>query len=493
MSCRPHSNDRSMQTKENKSKTARQRIYNLSYSFFVVALVCVVLFCGFKYADKHYNDYITQKRYDELSGEIPTVAPDRPSGGFATGFPDTVFDPNNPVIPQRPQTSYEPTQIEIDDGYVNRQNDVWNLYENKNSDVVGWLYVPNLVNYPVVMDDAEYYLKHDINGTESAAGALFMTSLNDLNPMGRNTIIHGHNMTNGSMFGKLKYYTTLGTQAFFDTNRRIYLDTLYGTFRFEVFSVYITNKDDPDYRSHNFGSDEEYIEYLNRLRDKGMFKDSTVEFTAEDRILTLSTCNADEGSTKRTIVHARLVWPKPSSLVTPSPVPSETVTAPPEGETETAGPGTTTGEPAAEKRVVKLNDSTVPLKLRSGASTSSDIIGTLDHGTVLEVISDQGDWIKVKTPGGRTGYVYKLYTVPYDEFDFDAPQPGTATQKPSASPAPTPTYGPDESALPTESASPTESALPEDTASPEAAPSLESTETTDVTPDAEETTPASEE
>ena len=126
-----------MQTKENKSKTARQRIYNLSYSFFVVALVCVVLFCGFKYADKHYNDYITQKRYDELSGEIPTVAPDRPSGGFATGFPDTVFDPNNPVIPQRPQTSYEPTQIEIDDGYVNRQNDVWNLYENKNSDVVG--------------------------------------------------------------------------------------------------------------------------------------------------------------------------------------------------------------------------------------------------------------------------------------------------------------------------------------------------------------------
>ena len=126
----------------------------------------------------------------------------------------------------------------------------------RNPETVGYIRIGEEISLPVVQrkNDNDYYLKHDMYGNETAAGALFMTSFNELNPFGYNTIIHGHNMTNGSMFGKLKNYTTLGSQAFFDTHRRVYFDTLYGTYRFEVFSVYITNKEDPDYRRHgNFG------------------------------------------------------------------------------------------------------------------------------------------------------------------------------------------------------------------------------------------------
>ena len=486
MSYNPHS-DNPFNPQESKRRIFKNRSQNLCYSVFVVAMVCVVLFCGFVFVEKHFSDYITQKSYEEWIGEAPTPNPSRESGGFSSvPFPSISFNPSEPVVPQRPTTQYVPTKTDKDDGYVNRENQVWDVYEGENPDIRGWLYIPEVVNYPFFMDDNDYYLTHDKDHRESDAGALFMSSLNSLNPLGPNTIIHGHNMTNESMFGKLKYYTTFGTQAFFENHQRVYLDTLYGTFRFEVFSVYITHREDPDYRSHYFGSEDAYLEYLNRIRDRGLFKDTSFEFTPYDRILTLSTCNSDEGSTKRTIVHARLVWPNPNTQNKPELLP--TTPAPTVGPSSTADPNQTvdpnvTVTPEATPdvsnlRVVKLNDPTVPLKLRSAASTSSDIIDTLDHGTVLTVLEDLDDWIRVKV-GDKEGYVYKMYTVAYKDFDFgDTPTP---TAPPTTAPSVTPTVQPED----TPSAGVTDDPNPEDTTSPEVTddPNPEDTTSPDVTDD----------
>lgn len=45
------------------------------------------------------------------------------------------------------------------------------------------------------------------------------------------------------------------------------------------------------------------------------------------------------------------------------------------------------------------------LNLRSESNTSSAIVGTLNQGTVLTVLERQGDWYKVNTPDGKTGWV----------------------------------------------------------------------------------------
>lgn len=487
--------------KSPKKKKTENRINNLAYSIFTVAMVCVVLFCGFTFVDKHFNDYVIEKEYEEIRGETVTPDPSRAPGGFgdieSLPFPDVTFNPGQAIVPQRPTVDYVPTEIEEDDGYINKEKTVWDLYEKTNPDVVAWLYIPELVDYPVAMDDSEYYLNHSIYHTESASGALFMSSLNNLNPLGYNTIIHGHNMTKETMFGKLKYYTTLGTQAFFDTHRRIYLDTLYGTFRFEVFSVYITNKDDPDYRRHYFATDEEYIEYLNRLQDRTMFKGEHIDFDVYDRVLTLSTCNSDEGSTKRTIVHARLVWPNPEGIKpveTPTPTPEITPGTTPEVGT-TPDPDTTpdiqvTPGPTVEtvKRVVKLGNEDGSLKLRKKKSTSSDILDRLKHGTVLEVLEDDGDWLKVSV-NGKIGYVSKKYTVPYDEFD------GAPTKEPTKQPdvEPTPELPEDtESPEVTPESTPElpeETEAPEGTESPEVTPEITPEPTPEVTPSTENTEP----
>ena len=46
--------------------------------------------------------------------------------------------------------------------------------------------------------------------------------------------------------------------------------------------------------------------------------------------------------------------------------------------------------------------------LRAAASTSSEKLGTLTAGTFLEILSDQGDWLKVSV-NGQTGYVSASY------------------------------------------------------------------------------------
>ena len=64
-------------------------------------------------------------------------------------------------------------------------------------------------------------------------------------------------------------------------------------------------------------------------------------------------------------------------------------------QTETKVTGTVTGI-------------TTTLSVRSGASTSATIIGTLKNGAKVEITGESGDWYKINY-NGKVGYVYKSY------------------------------------------------------------------------------------
>ena len=78
----------------------------------------------------------------------------------------------------------------------------------KNSDYACWIYIPGtMVNYPVVWrkDDNSFYLNHGFNGEKARCGSLFADGC--YAPFSEKvTVIHGHNMRDGSMFGSLKQY-----------------------------------------------------------------------------------------------------------------------------------------------------------------------------------------------------------------------------------------------------------------------------------------------
>lgn len=78
-----------------------------------------------------------------------------------------------------------------------------------NPDVAGWIYMEALpdISYPIAQgDDNEFYLHHTYKKESIFAGSIFVDCKNSRDFSDQNTIVYGHNMKNGSMFGTLKNY-----------------------------------------------------------------------------------------------------------------------------------------------------------------------------------------------------------------------------------------------------------------------------------------------
>lgn len=78
----------------------------------------------------------------------------------------------------------------------------------ENRDIYAWIKIPGLsVDYPVLRKpgDDDYYLRRNLRGKYSVAGCLYtQAKYNGDDFSDRVTIIYGHNMTNGTMFGMLE-------------------------------------------------------------------------------------------------------------------------------------------------------------------------------------------------------------------------------------------------------------------------------------------------
>lgn len=77
-----------------------------------------------------------------------------------------------------------------------------------NPDVIAWIQIPALdISYPVVQGkDNAYYLHHLFSGESNINGSIFVDCHNQPDFTDQNTIVYGHNMKNGSMFGTLDKY-----------------------------------------------------------------------------------------------------------------------------------------------------------------------------------------------------------------------------------------------------------------------------------------------
>lgn len=214
--------------------------------------------------------------------------------------------------------SYTPSVDEVDDVtdiedneevstiYINKYLNIPKVYDKLlsiNKDVVGWLIVNNTkINYPVVQtNDNEYYLSHDIYSNQIRTGWVFMDYRNNSDTLDKNTIIYGHNLKSGYMFGEL--LKTLNSNWYNNIdNQYIVFNTINKDMKWKVFSIYKTENTN-DYLKTNFSSDEEYQLFIDSLKEKSI-TDFNVNVSSKDNILTLSTCS---GINRRLVVHAVLV------------------------------------------------------------------------------------------------------------------------------------------------------------------------------------------
>jgi len=174
-----------------------------------------------------------------------------------------------------------------------------------NADTIGWIRFypePSIINYPVVQAaDNDYYLDHLFDGTSNRSGSIFMDFRNAAGLTDRNTFIYGHNMRNGSMFAALTNY---GSQSYYEEYPELTLVTPSGTWSLQAFSGYVTPGNSDCYQLE-FRDDAEFEAYLERVRLLSDFT-ADVAVTAQDRIVTLSTCTYDYEDA-RYVLHCKLV------------------------------------------------------------------------------------------------------------------------------------------------------------------------------------------
>jgi uncharacterized protein (TIGR02594 family) len=82
-------------------------------------------------------------------------------------------------------------------------------------------------------------------------------------------------------------------------------------------------------------------------------------------------------------------------------------------------------QPAAAA-ATPLRVTATTLNVRSGPGTDNALVTQLPHGMVVQQleVSADGQWTKVKSPGGYEGWVSSQYVVKSDGKDPDAPQAG---------------------------------------------------------------------
>lgn len=173
-----------------------------------------------------------------------------------------------------------------------------------NEDIRGWIVCNGgIVNYPVVQaGDNAYYLRHSFMKKKNRAGCIFMDYRN-ASFDGKNVVIYGHNTTDGTMFGSLK---DVLEDSFWENEGRnlIYLSDTENCLRmYEIFSCYVV-ENETYYITTAFKNDETYESFLETIKGRSQ-RECDVDVTAEDKILTLSTCYGRAGSKKRLVVHAK--------------------------------------------------------------------------------------------------------------------------------------------------------------------------------------------
>lgn len=243
----------------------------------IVFLICIgviIYECIGLYRDNKEYD-VADTEYEEL---LDDVVSDVPSSQLPEGV------------------NYPPIQIRYSE------------LESINPDFVAWLYFPYFdISYPVVHEnEIDQYLRTTFDGTPNKAGCLFTDLLSSEDFTGYHDIIFGHNMRNGSMFGKLKRLNQTEDQENIKQNPYIYVYTEKAVYLYQIFAFYVTNVGSDAYKV--VSNDEEYEDFLKYIYSHTAFKKpDSLDLSNHPCLLTLSTCSGRSGSGRRFVIHAAKV------------------------------------------------------------------------------------------------------------------------------------------------------------------------------------------
>ena len=157
-----------------------------------------------------------------------------------------------------------------------------------NPDAVAWLYCPDTaIDYPVMKaTDYSYYLDHLPDGTVNANGALFIDYNCAPDFSDSLTVVYGHHMKSGKMFGCLVGYKK---QEYYEQHPYMYLYTAQGNYRVDLLYGCVIGAGEWRERAFMF---EANLNALLSYADHNTTFESGTRYAEEGgRVIALSTCS----------------------------------------------------------------------------------------------------------------------------------------------------------------------------------------------------------
>lgn len=178
-----------------------------------------------------------------------------------------------------------------------------------NPHTIGWLNAGENIDYAIVQSDNEFYLDHDFFGESDSNGTLFVNEHNQIWPRDDVILIHGHNMRDGDMFGRLMKYESydyvckhpiVNFRTLYDEEDVLYVPVSAFNASMlpdnrEYFDItQMVFADDPQEEQEDTGrSSKEYQQYLDGILEWSLWS-SAADVNVEDELLILVTCSYEQ-------------------------------------------------------------------------------------------------------------------------------------------------------------------------------------------------------
>lgn len=261
----------------------------------IFALSAIFLLCGVRIF-MIFRDYHKGEEIYETSREAFVVR-ETPAAQTADPEPERGEDTS-----EDGETEELPWYLTYGESFPELEVDFETLL-SVNEDIVGWLWIPDTdISYPLLLgaDNAEY-IHTTYDGSYNSAGSIFMdyrcsASLEDVN-----TVIFGHNMKNGTMFGSLKNFED---GDYLREHRDMYIITPECVRKYRIYASYVTENGSDSY-TFEFPDEEAEAEYRAYIDEHNCVETDFVPHEDAPLVM-LSTCTSGR-RIDRFVVHAALV------------------------------------------------------------------------------------------------------------------------------------------------------------------------------------------
>lgn len=273
-------------------------------------LAAAIVLCTLGLAAYWLEDRENEKEYEALASDalrlvtpapspVPTNSPSPAPTQEASASPASSSAPTQvPTVSPTTMPTHTPYAPEETGGRLEVDFD---KLRKSNEDIVAWLYLPDTsLSYPVAAANSKrdegYYLTHSYQGRSSSAGTLFIESWADTEFADKNTLIHGHRMNSGAMFGNLYKYTR---QSYYESHPFMELYTPEGNWYVRIFASYEAELGD-FYVKTEFDGDADFSAYIKMCLEASDI-DTGITPKKGDRIVTLVTCVLGQDTARRVV------------------------------------------------------------------------------------------------------------------------------------------------------------------------------------------------